>query len=238
MAAEKTTINMEYTGGMHADPKGLEEAIGYAFCDRDLLIKALTHPSWGTGDNYERLEFLGDAVIELAASNYLFNRFPNAGEGELTKRRAGLVCSDAMAAAARRIGLGQYILLGKGEIASGGREKKSVLENAFEALVGAVFLDGGIGMAGRIAENLLISLPEVAQETIENGDYKSKLQEKLQAEGAADIVYLTYLTQGPPHDAVFFVRLYIGGKPVSEGRGKTKKQAEQDAAKNAIHNLK
>lgn len=227
---------MDYTGA--ADPKGIEEAIGYAFCDRDLLILALSHPSWGQGGNYERLEFLGDAVIELAASHYLYNRFKKAGEGELTKRRAGLVCSDAMVAAARRIGLGEYILLGKGEISSGGREKRSVLENAFEALVGAVFLDGGIAIASRIAQELLIDSVEAPQEDLQNGNYKSKLQEKLQAEGAADIVYLTYRTQGPPHDTVFYVRLYIGGKPVSEGQGKTKKQAEQDAAKNAINNLK
>lgn len=227
---------MEHTGA--ADPKGLEEAVGYTFCDRDLLIRALSHPSWGQGGNYERLEFLGDAVTELCASNYLYNRFPNAGEGELTKRRAGLVCSDAMVAAAKRIDLGQYILLGKGEIASGGREKKSVLEDAFESLIGAVFLDGGISIACRIAQELLIDSAEVPQGSVQNGDYKSKLQEKMQAEGTSDIVYLTYRTQGPPHDTVFYVRLHIGGKPVSEGQGKTKKQAEQDAAKNALNNLK
>ncbi|MEI6102088.1 MAG: putative dsRNA-binding protein, partial [Eubacteriales bacterium] len=115
---------------------------------------------------------------------------------------------------------------------------KSVLENSFESLIGAVFLDGGIEPARQVAGKLLIDVVESVQEEIANGDYKSHLQEKLQAEGNADIVYLTYGTQGPPHDTVFFVRLCIGGKAVSEGQGKTKKQAEQDAAKNAIHNLK
>lgn len=229
---------MEYTDGIAFDPKGLEEAIGYTFKDKNLLICALSHPSYSSGENYERLEFLGDAAVELCASHYLYARFPGAGEGELTKRRASLVCSDAMASAAKRINLGQYILLGKGELASGGREKKSVLENTFESLIGAVFLDGGMEPAWQVSEKLLIGVIESAQEEIANGDFKSHLQERLQAEGNADIVYLTYRTQGPPHDTVFFVRLCIGGKTISEGQGKTKKQAEQDAAKNAIQNLK
>lgn len=210
----------------------LQAALDYTFKNKQLLKEALSHPSCAADENYERLEFLGDAVIELCCSLYLFARYPKAGEGELTRRRASLVRGDALEAAARRIGLGRHIYLGRGEESSGGREKKSVLENAAEALLGAVYLDGGMRAADRIARALIFEPQALRADT--EADYKSLLQEKLQARGAADISYVTFDTEGPPHDAVFHVRLYLNGKPAGEGRGKSKKQAEQEAAKAAL----
>ena len=211
----------------------LENAIGYRFSDKNLLSAALTHPSCSVGKNYERLEFLGDAVLELCVSRYLFSEYPNVQEGELTKKRSAIVCSDALVRAARGINLGAHILLGKGEIATGGRDKNSILENVFEAVMGAVYLDGGLPVVQPIVEKLLIGA--------ENGeayDYKSHLQEIVQAKGNQEISYDTYCTEGPPHEAVFYVRLLIGGGEVSLGQGKSKKQAEQEAAKNALAILK
>lgn len=213
--------------------EGLENAIGYKFHNRELLTTALTHPSYAAGDNYERLEFLGDAVLELCVSKYLYQQYPDAAEGELTKRRAEIVCSAALAAAAQNVGLGEFFLLGKGEESTGGRDKRSILENAFEAVIGAIFLDSDLKSAAQVIEKLMIRGEKRDQQ-----DYKSCLQERVRANSSADIVYDTYLTEGPPHNSIFYVRLSIGGNAVSQGKGKSKKQAEQEAAKNALAILK
>ncbi len=219
---------------MDEDAAGqLENAIGYSFHEKELLRTALTHPSYGEGENYERLEFLGDAVLELCVSRYLYLEYPGASEGELTKRRAEIVCSAALVKAAQSVNLGQYLLLGKGEITTGGRSKRSILENTVEAVIGAVFLDAGMEEAAKVIEKLMMQ-----GESNGHTDYKSCLQEKVRANSSADIVYDTYLTEGPPHNSIFYVRLSIGGDTVSQGKGKSKKQAEQEAAKNALAVLK
>lgn len=218
---------------MGADSSELENAIGYRFQNSGLLKTALTHPSYSSGENYERMEFLGDAVLELCVSKYLYQKYPEASEGELTKRRAEIVCSTALVKAAKSVALGRYLLLGKGEISTGGREKRSILENAFEAVVGAIYLDTGLDAAAQVIEKLMI---QGAASDLK--DYKSCLQEKVRVNSSADIVYDTYLTEGPPHNSIFYVRLSIGGNAVSQGKGKSKKQAEQEAAKNALAILK
>ena len=218
---------------MSADAGGLENAIGYSFKNKELLKTALTHPSYSSGENYERLEFLGDAVLELCVSRYMYQNYPDAPEGELTKRRAEIVCSAALVKAAQNVSLGDYLLLGKGEVTTGGRDKRSILENTFESVIGAIFLDAGLDAAAQFVEKLMI-------QGVSGGhtDYKSCLQEKVRANSSADIVYDTYLTEGPPHNSIFYVRLSIGGDAVSQGKGKSKKQAEQEAAKNALAILK
>lgn len=218
---------------MSVDAAGLENAIGYSFKNKELLKIALTHPSYAAGENYERMEFLGDAVLELCVSKYMYQKYPDAPEGELTKRRAEIVCSAALVKAAQSVNLGEYLLLGKGEVSTGGRDKRSILENTFESVIGAIFLDEGLDAAAQVIEKLMIQGAGGGQP-----DYKSCLQEKVRANSSADIVYDTYHTEGPPHNSIFYVRLSIGGDSVSQGKGKSKKQAEQEAAKNALAILK
>jgi len=228
---------------MDFDASELENAIGYRFVDKNLLAEALTHPSHSGSRNSERLEFLGDAVAALCVSMVLYESYPAAKEGELTKRRAAAVCSHSLMNAARAIGLGGYILLGKGEEVAGGREKRSVLENAMEALLGAVFLDGGLDAAMNASKKLLLADGKESAFAVRPGrtvmarDYKSFLQETVQADGGEKIAYETFRTEGPPHDTVFHVRLCIGGTRASTGIGKSKKEAEQQAAKKALAKL-
>jgi ribonuclease-3 len=228
---------------MNFDAKGVEHALGYRFKDRSTLAEALTHPSCSKDKNSERLEFLGDAVLELCVSAHLYDVYPAATEGELTKRRAAYVCRGSLIKAAKKTGMGGYILLGRGEELAGGREKPSVLENAMEAVFGAVFLDGGLQAAMEVVRKVLLSEKEMRQDqgggadtnqTLRIQDYKSLLQETVQAGGGETICYETYRREGPPHDAVFYVRLYIGNKQAGEGQGKSKKEAEQQAAQKAL----
>ena len=158
----------------------LEKKIGYSFRDRQLLERALTHPSCGNVPNYERLEFLGDAVIELIVSGDLFRNYPNFSEGVLTQRRADIVCSKSLARIAQSIALGSYIFLGKGEEESGGREKTSILENVMEALMGAVYVDGGFEEAQRVVRGLFTEAVESAMRRKNDHDYKSQFQELIQ----------------------------------------------------------
>lgn len=219
----------------------LENAIGYTFKDKSLLLEALTHPSHSGVENYERLEFLGDAVLELCTSLQLYGAYPAAKEGELTKRRAAMVCSLSLMRSAQKINLGEYILMGRGEEATDGRKKRSVLENAMEALLGAVFLDGGLDAARSATRKLVMEggVRHAGQpgKTVPGRDYKSLLQETVQAQGGKKILYETYKTEGPPHDSIFHVRLTVGGKPAGSGQGKSKKEAEQQAAKKALDDL-
>lgn len=229
---------------MDFDAKGVERALGYRFKDRSLLAEALTHPSCSKDKNSERLEFLGDAVLELCVSAHLYDVYPAATEGELTKRRAAYVCRGSLIKAAKKTDMGGYILLGRGEELAGGREKPSILENAMEAVLGAVFLDGGLQAAMEVVRKVLLIEKGRRQDqgggsadtnqTLRTQDYKSLLQETVQADGGETIFYETYRMEGPPHDAVFYVRLCIGNKQAGEGQGKSKKEAEQQAAKKAL----
>lgn len=222
--------------------KELEERIGYRFREKELLREALTHSSFANERHIgktacnERLEFLGDAVLEQASSIYLFRQYPKAPEGQLSKMRASLVCESALAAAAGKIGLGDFIFLGKGEKAHGGSEKPSVVSDAMEALIGALYLDGGRKAADHfIMKYILTDIQEKEKAFI---DYKSELQELVQSGGYGAIRYQVAGEHGPEHEKEFEVELMIGQKKVSLGRGRNKKAAEQMAAYEALKNFK
>ena len=214
----------------------LEADIGYRFKDSKLLVTAVTHSSYvkehcKAEKSNERLEFLGDAFFDAIIGEELFKLFPHREEGFLSRIRATLVCEKSLAKEAVNLKLGQYLLLGNGEEKSGGRQRESILADALEALIGAIYLDGGFEEVKRVVLNLFRS----AITDAENGkyiitDYKTAVQEKLQSRGITDIKYNLVRDIGPDHDKTFIVRLEVNGKPMSKGRGKSKKQAEQQAA--------
>ena len=221
----------------------LEEKIGYSFKDKKLLETALTHSSWaretgaGISAFNERMEFLGDAMLDAIAGEELYRLFPEKGEGFLSRTRASLVCEKFLFEVAEGLGLGAYLRLGAGEEKTGGRQRSSILADAVEALIGAVFLDGGYEAARGVVLGLLQKGFEDAREgRLHVTDYKTALQELLQAEGisASDIQYVDAGESGPDHDKVFTVQLMINGRPEAEGVGKSKKQAQQEAARAAL----
>lgn len=218
---------------MEQDFTELQKEIGYRFSDLKLLRRAFMHSSADNGESYERLEFLGDAVLELVVSELLYERLPESKEGELTKIRAALVNEGTLAAVARDLKLGGYIVLGRGESNSGGRDKPSILADVVEALIGAVYLDSGLGKVKKVVFGLLGD----SLETVLSGggfkDYKTRLQEYFHKQGTSDIRYEVYKEEGPPHDRIFYVRLLIDGKEAAFGEGSSKKNAEQQAAKRA-----
>ena len=217
-----------------------ENMIGYHFQNRNYLRQALSHSSYANEmrlsklANNERLEFLGDAVLELMSSEYIFRTNEQMHEGEMTKLRASLVCEPTLAMCAREINLGDYILLGKGEIATGGANRDSILSDAFEAVIGAIYLDGGFTSAKEFimkyvlddidSKKLFFDSKTILQEIVQ-ADYKEPLQYKLLGES------------GPDHDKVFTVAAIVDGKELSQGTGKTKKAEEQAAAYQAILKL-
>ncbi len=218
----------------------LEERLGVRFRDRGLLRTAMTHSSYrneagGAGEDNERLEFLGDAVVGFVVGDFLFRRKrPVLSEGQLTRTRAELVREESLAAAARRMGLGEALLLGRGESGGGGRGKPSILASAFEAVVGAVYLDQGIRVAFRFVRRQL-DLPDLAARSLDDGrDPKTRLQEWVQKSGPGVPEYTVTGVEGPPHDRLFAVELRVGGELLGTGRGKSKKAAEQEAARVAL----
>jgi len=222
---------------MQDDSRFLENSIKYEFRDKSILRKALTHPSCALGYNYERLEFLGDAVLELIISDCLYNGYPTFSEGVLTQKRAEIVCAKSLAAIARTVDLGRYIYLGKGEEHSDGRNKPSILENVLEALLGAVYEDGGFYSAKAVINELFSNTINNVMNRDGDSDYKSQLQEMVQKTIKKEINYLVSRQEGPPHNTTFYVRLIIGGDVICEGIGSSKKEAEQNAAKFAISNF-
>ncbi|MCA9610797.1 MAG: ribonuclease III [Myxococcales bacterium] len=219
----------------------IEEALGYRFHETSLLVDALTHrsflnerPDLASRDN-ERMEYLGDAIVDLAASALLFERYPEAREGELTRRRADLVCEAGLAAIARWLGLGEALRLGRGEDRSGGRTKPRLLASALEALVAAVYLDSDERSAITVARALLA--PYVEQTAPGELDYKSRLQEVLQTGGGAPPIYEHVGSDGPDHDRIFHVEAMHDGKPIGRGSGGSKLRAEQLAARDALERL-
>lgn len=217
--------------------KELQERIGYEFTDSGLLMNALTHPSCGLGYNYERMEFLGDAVLELVISDNLYSNHNDFSEGTLTQKRAEIVCAKSLSGIARGIGLGDYLFLGKGEEQNGGRDKPSILENAMEALIGAIYLDGGFYAAQSVVNGLFFNAIKRIAAMRGDSDYKSQLQEMVQKTVKRDINYLVSRQEGPPHNTTFYVRLIIGSDVICEGVGSSKKEAEQNAAKYAIEHF-
>lgn len=223
---------------MNADSRELENAIGYVFRDPALLEQALTHPSFDPERNYERLEFLGDAVIELFVSTYLFSNYPETPEGLLTKKRAVIVCTKGLELIANRLRLGDYLILGRGEESTEGRHKPSILENTLEAVMGAVYTDGGWDEAKRVMRRLFSArCDDVMRSSVTATDSKSQLQEYIQGTIKRDIRYVVTRSEGPPHDPTFYVTLTVGGRRICGGVGSSKKEAEQDAASYAVEHL-
>ena len=218
-----------------------QNVIGYQFKNTDLLIQALTHSSFvneqkiNKKPDYERLEFLGDAVLEMISSEFLFKKYPDKKEGEMSKIRASLVCEPALAFCSEQINLKKYIQLGKGEEATGGRNKESIIADVCEAVIGALFLDGGIEYSKRFIDTYVLTNADSMQMF---SDSKSLLQEHVQARGLGTIKYEICGESGPEHDKIFEVRVFIGDKIMGEGTGKTKKAAEQKAAYQALLELK
>jgi len=224
---------------LHKELNILARTLGYDFTRPELLAEALRHASYVNeagvveiGDN-ERLEFLGDAVLGLAVSDILMNRFLEAKEGQLSKWRASVVNERVLSELARELDLGAYLLLGKGEELSGGRDKPSILADTFEALLGAVYLDGGFAPAKEIVEKLLIHHIEELEGIGQAEDFKSLLQEFTQETYKTRPDYFLVGDSGPAHDKTFKVALQIQGRIVAEGEGKSKKEAEQRAAREA-----
>jgi ribonuclease-3 len=217
----------------------LEAKLNITFNDKDLLQQAFTHRSFinenkSAKDHNERLEFLGDAVLELAATAYLFKKYPNRNEGELTSFRAALVNTNTLSEVASGIGFNDFLLLSKGESKDTGRARQYILADTFEAVIGAVYLDQGYDAANRFIETYLLSLTDGI---VENGtfiDAKSAFQEKSQESLSITPVYETTHEEGPDHNKYFTVAVKIGDEVVATGKGKSKQEAEQEAARKAL----
>ncbi len=218
---------------------GLQKRIDYLFKDPSILSTALTHRSslneQGIKESNERLEFLGDAVLELVITNYLYESRPNDPEGFLTAARSAIVRTESLSRVATQIRLGEELHMSKGEAMGGGRENPSLLENALEALIGAIFKDGGLEHASHfIAQFILPQAREIlAQKELK--DPKSLYQEKIQSQGLISPVYKVISEQGPDHDKTFEVAVYINDLETGRGKGRSKQEAEQQAAKKALN---
>lgn len=222
----------------HQQLQALLEKLGTPSIDRELVWQALTHSSFANEEcvpHNERLEFLGDAVLELLTSQYLYEEYPDLSEGELTRMRANLVCEPTLAEIALELGLGELLLLGKSQLTTGGKQRPSLLADAVEALLGAIYLWGGLSTAREVywrlfqQPMLLLERGELWQ------DYKTRLQELAQKDRPGDaLMYQVVSESGPDHDKVFFVALTWAGRVIGKGTGRSKKEAEQMAAKEAL----
>lgn len=221
----------------------LQQATDYRFKDEFLLNQALVHRSYANEykrrrvEDNERLEFLGDSVLGLAVSNYLFNEYQNLTEGELSKYRSNLVCEESLSRIADMLDLGKYLLLGKGEEANGGRSRTSILADALEAFIGALYLDGGMETAQEFIVLHFFDADTFEQKEVSKKDYKTTFQEKIQKLGYGEIEYRTIREWGPDHDKSFEVQIKVGDRTFGKGSGKTKKEAEQEAARNSIRKI-
>ena len=225
---------------MNKDLKELENKIGYVFKNRELLENAMRHSSYANEtkkklkDN-ERLEFLGDAVLELSSSEFIFNNYPGMPEGDMTKLRASIVCEPTLAQCAAVIELGSFLRLGKGEEQTGGRFRDSIVSDAMEALIGAIYLDGGFANAKEFVNRFILN-------DIENKklfyDSKTILQEIVQASHKEELGYRLVKEEGPDHNKHFVAEAYVGDRVIGQGEGRTKKGAEQEAAYRGILKLR
>lgn len=219
----------------------LEQVIGYTFKDKLLVKRALTHTSFANeqkinkNGDYERLEFLGDAVLELLTSEYIYLNNSKMGEGAMTKLRSMTVCEPSLAQSAKQIDLSEYILLGKGESAMGGRKRDSIISDVMEALIGALYLDGGMEAAKRFVHQYILT--DIKDKKVVY-DAKSSLQELVQKRKAGQITYVLLAENGPEHNKEFECAVEIDGKRMGTGIGKNKKEAEQKAAAEALSFLK
>ncbi|MDL2301254.1 ribonuclease III [Lachnospiraceae bacterium OttesenSCG-928-D06] len=215
----------------------LEERIGYVFQKKELLKQALTHSSYSNEQrinkfaNYERIEFLGDAILELVSSDFLYFKYPDMPEGELTKMRASMVCEPSLAFCAKDLELGKFLLLGKGEESTGGRNRDSITSDAMESVIGAIYLDGGMEPAKAFIYRFILSDLENKQLFY---DSKTNLQEEIQGKWKKDFGYVLVEESGPEHDKIFRVEVVMETEVIGEGVGRTKKAAEQQAAYQAL----
>ena len=221
--------------------KDLETAIGYRFRNVTVLRNALTHSSYANEQwhnslmSNERLEFLGDSILGMVVADYLYQKFPDRPEGELTRMRADMVCEQALAVVAERIGLGGHLLLGHGEEQGGGRQRASILADAVESVIAATYLDGGMDVAKAFIQRfVLCETPRIGRH---NADYKTALQELVQQKKNQIITYTLIGESGPDHDKTFTVEVRINGKTMGQGSGSSKKRAEQEAARVAVETL-
>ena len=219
------------------DTKELQKKIGYEFLDESLLIHAMTHSSYANENGMEksasneRLEFLGDAVLELVSSEFLYHNYPKMPEGDMSKLRASLVCEPTLAGCTAEIGLSSHLLLSRGEDATGGRSRDSIVSDAMEALIGAIYLDGGIEPAQKFIHRFILT--DIEHKKLFY-DSKTTLQEVVQAESGERLVYEVVDEKGPDHAKEFTVEVRLGSKILGRGVGRSKKSAEQKAAYEAL----
>lgn len=232
---------MRFRGRRKAEP--VEEKLGVVFRDRDLLRRALTHRSYaheaglGAGDTNERLEFLGDAVLDLVISDYLYRHYEHLDEGELTRVRSTLVNMNLLAEVARDLGLGEDVMLSRDERAGGGADKTSIIADAMEALIGAVYLDRGLEAARRLVMRLFRERLQQAVAGELDFDYKSRLQE-LAVKQRGILPKYRLREEGPDHCKTFYATVYVAGRKMGTGRGNSKKEAEQSAAREALRRIR
>ena len=221
--------------------KDLEIAIGYRFRNITLLQNALAHSSYANErwhdslKSNERLEFLGDSILGMVVAEHLYCNYPDRPEGELTRMRADMVCENALAAIAGRIGLGEHLLLGHGEEQTGGRTRNSILADAVESVIAACFLDGGMDAARGFIDRFVLT--DVPVRKLRNADYKTALQELVQQKKNQQLTYKLTGESGPDHDKHFEVAVLLNGSTVGTGTGSSKKRAEQDAARAAMEQM-
>lgn len=223
------------------DEKALEKNINYTFHNKNLLKQAMSHSSFinemkrSGYESYERLEFLGDAVLELITSEYLFDNYKNLPEGKLTKLRASIVCEFTLSSVSEALHFGDYVLLSKGEELTGGRYRSSILCDLFESVLGAIYLDGGMEQAKKYVHTFLLT--DIEHKTLFY-DAKTTLQEMVQKDGKGIVTYRLVDEKGPDHNKVFITEVLIDDVPLAKGEGKSKKNAQQMAAYHAILQLK
>jgi len=222
--------------------EGLQEALGYSFKDISLLDQALTHTSYVKGDGIgrehnERLEFLGDAVLELCVSELLYNGYPKLNEGAMTRARAMTVCEGALYKIACSLGIGGRLKLGHGEDHSGGRDKPSILSDALEAVIGAVYLDGGFEEAGALVGRLTAAALPESVARLNAKDYKTALQEHVQKKHLGAVAYELIEASGPDHKKTFVMEVKVAGRAMGRGSGASKQEAGQQAARAAMEEL-
>ena len=222
------------------DKSKLEKSIGYTFKNKELLNKALTHTSFAYENNVEsneKLEFLGDSILEYISSDYIYKTYPKLREGEMTKVRAQVVCEQSLYKVAKKFNFSDFLNLGKSEIKCGGRERPAILADSVEAVIAAMYLDGGLEPANKFIILNLKDDIDIATKHVGEKDYKTVLQEKLQINGDVKIEYSIIKETGPDHDKKFEAEVKCNNKKLAQGSGKSKKLAEMDAARKAIEKI-
>ena len=227
----------------HDNLKELEKKISYIFKNKDLLLNALKHRSFisqstqNRNNSNERLEFLGDSALNFIVVKYLYNSYPDLDEGELSKMKSVLVSGENLSSIARNIKLGDHILLGEFEEKSGGKDKASILEDTFEAVIGAVYLDSGIHKVEKVVSTLILDDIDKALDNASTKNYKSELLELVQSKGLEPPTYEIIDEEGPEHEKTFTVKAIVAGEEIARGSSSSKKRAEQEASKIALENL-